>query len=80
MEEPKSIKFIRGYGVTSSIFLISLGISPLKASASVHASEIFTTLISGVSHFKLGNIRKDLLRPLVSFGIRGDIMGVRKCC
>lgn len=32
-----------GYGVTSSSFLISLGIPTLLASASVHTSELFTT-------------------------------------
>ncbi len=64
-----------GYGVTSSSFLISLGIPPLLASASVHTSELFTTLVSGVSHFKFGNIRKDLLWPLASFGVIGGIIG-----
>lgn len=64
-----------GYGVTSAAFLISLGISPLIASASVHTSEIFTTLTSGASHFKFGNVRKDLLLPLISFGIMGGILG-----
>jgi len=64
-----------GYGVTSSILLISLGIYPAIASASVHTSEIFTTLVSGASHFKFGNVRKDLLRPLISFGIIGGILG-----
>lgn len=64
-----------GYGVTSSALLISLGIYPALASASVHTSELFTTLVSGVSHFKFGNIRKDLLRPLIFFGIIGGIIG-----
>lgn len=65
-----------GYGVTSSTILISLGgIYPVIASASVHTSEVFTTLVSGVSHFKLGNVRKDILRPLVSFGVIGGIFG-----
>lgn len=64
-----------GYGVISSAFLISLGIPPPMASASVHTSELFTTFVSGVSHFKFNNIRKDLLGPLVSFGMMGGIMG-----
>ena len=64
-----------GYGVTSSAILISLGIPPPIASASVHTSELATTLVSGVSHFKFGNIRKDLLLPLISFGIIGGILG-----
>ncbi len=64
-----------GYGVTSSALLISLGIPPLLASASVHASEVFTTFVSGISHFKFDNIRRDLLWPLISFGIVGGILG-----
>ena len=32
------------YGVTASTFLMSFGVSPAAASASIHASEIFTTL------------------------------------
>ncbi|KPK98831.1 MAG: hypothetical protein AMJ95_02405 [Omnitrophica WOR_2 bacterium SM23_72] len=64
-----------GYGVTSSALLISFGIPPVIASASVHTSEVFTTLFSGFSHFKLGNIRKDLLLPLISFGVIGGILG-----
>ncbi len=64
-----------GYGVTSSALLISLGIPLSLTSASVHTSEIFTTFVSGASHFKFGNIRKDLLWPLISFGIIGGILG-----
>ena len=64
-----------GYGVTSAALLISLGINPVMASASVHTSEVFTTFVSGISHFKFGNIRKDLLWPLISFGIIGGIIG-----
>lgn len=64
-----------GYGVISSALLISLGIYPAIASASVHTSEIFVTLVSGASHLKFGNTRKDLLRPLILFGIIGGIMG-----
>lgn len=44
------------YGVTSSTLLIASGIAPAAASAAVHFSEIGTTLASGVSHWKLGNV------------------------
>lgn len=64
-----------GYGVTASSLLISLGIYPVIASASVHTAELFVTFVSGISHFKFGNIRKDLLLPLISFGIIGGIIG-----
>ena len=44
------------YGVTSSTLLLATGVAPAAASAAVHFSEIGTTLVSGVSHHKLGNV------------------------
>lgn len=41
------------YGLTSTTFLLSVGISPAAASASVHASEVFTSGASGLMHLKL---------------------------
>lgn len=45
-----------GYGVTSSSLLIAVGIAPAAASAAVHLSEVGTTLISGFSHYRFGNV------------------------
>jgi len=64
-----------GYGVSASTLLIYFGIPPVITSASVHTSELFTTFVSGLAHFKFGNIRKDILIPMVSFGIIGGIIG-----
>ena len=44
------------YGVTSTTLLVAAGIAPAAASASVHFAEIGTTLASGFSHHKLGNV------------------------
>lgn len=44
------------YGVTSTTLLLAVGLSPAIASASVHSSEVGTTLASGVSHWKFGNV------------------------
>jgi uncharacterized membrane protein YfcA len=44
------------YGVTSSTLLLAVGTSPAAASAAVHFSEIGTTLVSGISHHRLGNV------------------------
>lgn len=63
------------YGVTSTTCLISLGISPASASASVHAAEIFTTGASGLSHLYLRNIDWRLFRALVAPGIAGSVIG-----
>jgi len=53
------------YGVSLTTFLLSLGVSPAVASASVHAAEIFTTGVSGLSHLRLGNVDKNLIKRRV---------------
>jgi uncharacterized membrane protein YfcA len=63
------------YGVSSNAFLISLGVPPAVASASVHTSEVFTTLASGLSHLKFGNIDSSLVKKLVIPGVIGGILG-----
>ncbi len=63
------------YGVTSTSFLLSIGISPVAASASVHIAEVFTTGVSGLSHLKLGNIDRALFRRLLVPGVIGGIIG-----
>ena len=63
------------YGVSANSFLLGLGISPAVASASVHTAEVFTTAVSGASHWKLGNIDKDLIKRLAIPGIIGGILG-----
>jgi uncharacterized membrane protein YfcA len=64
-----------GYGVSSTSLLLSMGVSPGAASASVHASELVTTAVSGVSHLKFGNVDKDLLKRLMIPGILGGAIG-----
>ncbi len=44
------------YGVTSTTLLLAIGTNPAAASATVHLAEIGTTLASGVSHWKFGNV------------------------
>lgn len=63
------------YGVTSTSFLLSLGVPPAISSASVHVAEIFTTGASAISHFKFKNINKKLFRSLLVPGILGAVAG-----
>jgi len=63
------------YGVSSTSFLLSTGVSPAAASASVHTAEIFTTLVSGLSHFRLGNVDRSIFKKLVIPGIIGGVTG-----
>jgi len=44
------------YGVTSTTLLLAIGTSPVAASATVHLAEIGTTLVSGFSHWRFGNV------------------------
>ncbi|MGH3545677.1 MAG: sulfite exporter TauE/SafE family protein [Mycobacteriales bacterium] len=44
------------YGVTSTTLLLAVGTTPASASAAVHLAEIGTTLVSGVAHWRFGNV------------------------
>ncbi|MGP3964178.1 sulfite exporter TauE/SafE family protein [Nonomuraea sp. 3N208] len=44
------------YGVTSSTLLLAVGTNAAAASATVHLAEIGTTLASGISHSRFGNV------------------------
>ncbi|KAB0675818.1 sulfite exporter TauE/SafE family protein [Aureimonas leprariae] len=63
------------YGVISSTVLISVGVPPAQASASVHAAELFTTAASGAGHIANRNIDWKLFWRLVPFGIAGGVVG-----
>jgi len=63
------------YGVCSSTFLMSVGVSPAAASASVHVAEIFTTGASAIAHFSLKNVNKRLFKALVIPAVLGGVVG-----
>jgi len=63
------------YGVSANTFLLSVGVGPVAASASVHIAEFFITFVSGVSHFKLGNVDRELLKRLALPGVIGGVIG-----
>lgn len=63
------------YGVTATTFLLSGGVSPAASSASVHASEIFTSGVSGLMHLKFGNVNTKLFKKLLIPGVIGAILG-----
>lgn len=64
-----------GYGVTSATCLISAGVNPVAVSAAIHTSEIFSSGISGYSHYKFGNVNPKLFKHLVIPGVVGAILG-----
>jgi uncharacterized membrane protein YfcA len=63
------------YGLTASSILLSFGIAPATASASVHAAEVFTTGVSGLSHWRFGNVRWGLALRLAIPGMIGGAIG-----
>ena len=63
------------YGVTSSTLLLAVGVAPASASAAVHFSEIGTSLVSGFSHHKLGNVDWRTVSILAVPGFVGAFIG-----
>jgi uncharacterized membrane protein YfcA len=63
------------FGVISNTLLLSLGLPPAAASASVHAVECFTTGVSGISHALMRNIDWKLFGRLVVPGVAGGVLG-----
>jgi uncharacterized membrane protein YfcA len=63
------------YGVISSTVLLSFGVPPAMASASVHAAEVFTTAASAGSHAVNKNVNWKLFVPLALGGCFGGAIG-----
>lgn len=58
------------YGVTSTTILLTAGLTPALASASVHLAEIGTSVASGVSHWKFGNVE---WKTVLTLGVPGAV-------
>lgn len=63
------------FGVTTSTVLLSNGFSPAVASASVHLAKAGTTLTSGLSHWRFGNVSWPLVRRIGIPGAAGAFAG-----
>ena len=63
------------YGVSSTTFLTTVGVPAKFASASVHTAEVFTTLVSGISHWKMKNVNWKMFMRLVIPGVIGGALG-----
>lgn len=63
------------YGQISSTLLISMGMPPAAASATVHTAETFTTAVSGISHVAHRNVDWWLFGKIVIPGVIGGILG-----
>ncbi len=63
------------YGVTSTTLLLAIGTNPAAASATVHLAEIGTTLASGISHWRFGNIDWKVVGKIAVPGAAGAFAG-----
>ena len=64
-----------GFGVTSASVLLFMGVAPVTASAATHAAKLPTTLISGLAHWREGNIDKAILLRIAIPGVIGGFLG-----
>lgn len=63
------------YGTLSTAVLLTAGVPPLTASASVHTAQFFTTGISALSHSYFKNMNLRLLLILAVSGAIGGLIG-----
>ncbi len=64
-----------GFGVTSATVLLALGVAPATASAATHAAKLPTTLISGLAHWRVGNVDPKVLLRVAVPGMVGGFLG-----
>jgi uncharacterized membrane protein YfcA len=64
-----------GFGVISSSILLSQGVPPALASASVNAAKLPTTGTAAASHFFHKNLDWNIVRSLSFYGALGGIIG-----
>ncbi|UAY52989.1 sulfite exporter TauE/SafE family protein [Ferruginibacter albus] len=64
-----------GYGVICTTILLILNVPPPVVSASIHSAESFTSAASTISHFKLGNVNKKLMKALAIPAVIGAVTG-----
>jgi uncharacterized membrane protein YfcA len=64
-----------GYGVICTTTLLFLNIPPHIVSASIHSAESFTTAAGSISHIRLKNVSKSLVKRLAIPAVIGAIIG-----
>ena len=64
-----------GYGVSATTLLLSLGLPPAAASASVHTAEVVSTAFSAWNHWRFGNVVASFVKKLLVPGVIGAVAG-----
>jgi uncharacterized protein len=63
------------FGLLATSVMVASGVTPAVASASVHAAEVFTTALSGMSHWRFANVRWSIVARLALPGAIGGALG-----
>ena len=63
------------FGLISTTFMLTLGLPPAVASATVHTAEIATTAVAGASHLAHRNVDRALFLTLAIAGAAGGALG-----
>lgn len=63
------------YGASSATLLVAAGYTPALVSASVHLAEVGTTCVSGLAHWRLGNVDWQVVRRIALPGAVGAFAG-----
>ena len=64
-----------GYGVSATTLLLSFGVAPAGASASVHTAEVVATAFSAWNHWRVGNVIASFVKKLLIPGVIGASVG-----
>lgn len=64
-----------GYGVTCTSVLLATGVPLPAISSSIHTAEMFSSGVSGFSHYKFGNVNKKLFKTILIPGVLGAMLG-----
>ena len=64
-----------GFGVTSATILLWMGVAPAAASAATHAAKLPTTLVSGLAHWRQGNVDNKIFVRLALPGAVAAFVG-----
>lgn len=63
-----------GFGALSSTIMISGGVTPAIVIGTVNLAKVGSGLVSGVSHWRMGNVRRSWVLPLLIPAILGGIV------
>lgn len=64
-----------GFGFFSSSLMLVAGFTPATVSATVNVAKVTAGVLSGLSHWGVGNVRRDWLLPLILPGVGGAGFG-----